>query len=261
VTTTRLLLGDCLDVLKTLPDGSVDAVIADPPYGTTACKWDSVIPLEPLWAELRRLLRPRGAVVLTGMQPFTSTLVMSNPKWFRHCWAWDKGTISNFQLAKVMPLRAHEDVLVFSRAAARYRPQMTARDCPVDTSNWRRDGKPVPRAGSMMRIRSGNRKASQKVLTHFYPRSVLRINAAAGECNPTKRVHPTQKPVALMEYLVRTYTDGGDAVLDFCMGSGTTGIACLQTGRRFIGIERDPDYFRIAEKRLAAAGQAAPAAA
>jgi site-specific DNA-methyltransferase (adenine-specific) len=249
--TCRLILGDCLEVLPTLEAGSVDLVLADPPYGTTACKWDSIIPLEPMWAELKRLIKPRGAVVMTACQPFTSRLVMSNPEWFRHCWAWDKGCISNFQLAKVMPLRQHEDIVVFAADGVTYRPQMTNRDRPLDTRSWAR-AKAV-RGDALMRIRSGCRKASRKVYTESFPRSILRCNAVQKECNSAHRVHPTQKPVALMAYLIRTYTDEGQTVLDFCMGSGSTGVACLETGRHFIGIEKDADYFRIAEQRITAA--------
>lgn len=233
----QLMHGDCLDILPTLPDASVDAVICDPPYGTTACKWDSVIPFEPMWRELKRLIKPRGAVVLFGSQPFTSALVMSNPGWFRAAWVWEKQKPTNFLQAKRQPLRAHEDVVVFSDSAMRYNPQgLQLVNVKSGRKNKAARGvyRDVPGADYVQTV--GN-----------YPRTVLKFDT------DTSNPHPTAKPVALMEYLIRTYTDAGDVVLDFTMGSGTTGVACVNTGRRFIGIERDAGYFAIAERRIAEA--------
>lgn len=236
----RLMLGDCLERMSEIPDGSVDMVMCDLPYGTTACKWDSVIPFEPLWAHYRRVCKPNAAVVLTASQPFTSALVMSNVAHFRYQWVWEKSKASNFLLARKQPLKAHEDIAVFCQNTPEYHPQKTA-------------GKPFKGEGR-------SKKGSQTVLVNNvpnptkradndgdrFPRSVQYFTTAESEgC-----LHPTQKPVALMEYLIRTYTNLGETVLDNCMGSGTTGVACRNTGRDFIGIERDPDYFAAACRRI-----------
>jgi len=227
-----LRLGDCLEVMETLATASVDLILCDLPYGTTQNKWDSVIPFEPLWAHYARVCG--GAVVLTASQPFTSAVVLSNPRDFRYAWVWEKSNATGHLNAKRMPMKLHEDVLVFSRDAARYNPQGLL---PY--------GKVTKRGNN-----GGNFGASgTENLQEFtnYPRSILRF------ANDPKPVHPTQKPVALMEYLIRTYTNEGDTVLDNCMGSGTTGVACVTTNRRFIGIERDVDYFSIASARIAEA--------
>lgn len=247
----RLILGDCLEVLPTLEAGSIDLVCADPPYGTTACKWDTVIPLEPLWRELRRVLKPRRAVVLNACQPFTTTLIGSNRKWFKYAWVWLKSQPGDPMNAKNRPLRAHEDVCVFSEGTTanrsprrmKYNPQ-ELRPCRKQKGNWYRlagDDSFKPRRPSH----------EPTYLSEFtnYPTTVLYFPQ---DRKAEGRVHPTQKPVALLEYLVRTYSDEGDTVLDFCMGSGTTGVACLRAGRKFVGIEKDADYFALARRRLAA---------
>ncbi len=235
--TYQLHLGDCLEVMPTLAAGSIDAVICDPPYGTTACKWDSVIPFAPMWAELKRLIKPRGAIVLFGSQPFTSALVMSNPGMFKYSWVWDKKNSSGYLDAKKRPMRRHEDITVFSDGAALYYPIM--------------------RKG-VLRLKGGMKNPSQVWRKHdstvsynddYYPTSVIEITNA----NRSEKVHSTQKPLALMEYLVKTYTNEGDTVLDFTFGSGTTGEACINTGRHFVGIEKDAGYYAIAEQRLAQA--------
>lgn len=233
--TYRLYCGDCLDVLPTLAAGSVDAVIADPPYGTTACAWDSVIPLAPMWEQLKRVIKPRGAIVLFAAQPFTSALVMSNPQWFRYSWVWEKQQPTGFLDAKRKPLRAHEDIVVFSSGQSTYNPQGTIE---VSAENGR-----VNKSGSCYgSIKRGD--FSQTVGN--FPRTVLHFDKVS--CG---QVHPTQKPLDLLAYLVRTYTNAGDTVLDFTMGSGTTGVACRMEGRNFIGIELDPHYYAIAERRIA----------
>jgi len=235
-----LLHGDCLDLLQSLPDASVDMIAADLPYGTTACKWDSVIPFEPLWAQYRRVLKPRAAAVLTASQPFTSALVVSNLKGFRYQWVWQKERPSNPQLAKLQPLKVHEDVLVFSAESPRYFPQ-GLREIPESDRRVHR-----PERNSL-----GHCKRKPYTQTHTgYPKS---IQAFASE----RGLHPTQKPVALMEYLIRTYTCPGDTVLDNCMGSGTTGVAAMNTGRRFVGMEREAEYFEIARSRIELAAQRA----
>jgi len=232
--TYTLHLGDCLDVLPTLAAGSVDAVICDPPYGTTACAWDSVIPLAPMWEQLKRVVKPRAAIVLFAAQPFTSALWASNPKWFKYAWVWDKQGTANFALAKYQPLRATEDVLVFGKGATVYNPQMRRGDLR---------GK-----GGGGECEINGIRPTYAVNDEYYPTNVIRISNA----NFADRgLHPTQKPVELMRYLVRTYTNAGDTVLDFTMGSGTTGVACRMEGRNFIGVELDPHYYAIAERRIA----------
>ena len=227
--------GDCLEVMAGLPDGSVDMILCDLPYGTTACKWDTVIPFEPLWEQYRRIAKRNAAIVLTASQPFTTALIASNIKEFRHCWVWEKSRFANQMLAKVQPLKIHEDVAVFAADRPAYSPQGLV-ECNKTTKQGAR----------VTDNNGGGVRATEYVQTHTnYPRSVLRF-ASEG-----KTVHPTQKPVALMEYLIRTYTQEGETVLDNCMGSGTTGVACANTGRQFIGIERDDKYFAIASERIA----------
>jgi len=233
-----LHLGDCLDVMQGIPDGSVDAVICDPPYGTTACKWDSVIPFEPMWAQLKRIVKPNGAIVLMASQPFTSALVMSNVKMFKYCWVWEKTMASNFAQCKKAPFKKHEDICVFYKRQPLYNPQMQSGKAYVDA---RCNGS---RAASVGSLKTVIRSSIDNNGTR-YPSSVQKFsNGNNGN------VHPTQKPVALMEYLIKTYTNPGETVLDFTMGSGTTGCAAANTARRFIGIERDPDYFTVAQARI-----------
>jgi site-specific DNA-methyltransferase (adenine-specific) len=232
-----LYLGDCLELMKQLPDGSVDLVLCDLPYGTTACKWDTVIPFEPLWAQYRRVAKRDAAIVLTASQPFTTALIASNMREFRYCWVWDKRRPSNPMLAKRQCLKVHEDIVVFYRKFGVYNPQGV----------FKTDGR--PRGGtkpSKTDLGFGKRASAEYKQTHSgYPKSILSFGT-----DNSKNVHPTQKPVALMEYLIKTYTNEGDVVMDNCMGSGTTGVACANTGRRFIGIEREPNYFDIACRRI-----------
>ena len=239
--------GDCLDVMQGIPDGSVDMVCTDPPYGTTACKWDSVIPFEPMWAQLKRIVKPNGAIVLMASQPFTSALVMSNVKMFKYEWIWNKRFAANFVQAKRQPLKDHENVLVFSPSGKQpaYFPQKTERAVPIKKGG-NRQGLAIPIRQTATAAAFG---AESKSYDDKHPTTVtsLEFSTRAG----TERgLHPTQKPVALMEYLIRTYTNPGETVLDFTMGSGTTGVACVNTGRRFIGIELDPDYFTVAQARI-----------
>lgn len=229
--------GDCLVILPTLEAQSVDAVICDPPYGTTACKWDSVIPFEPMWREIKRVLKPRGACVLFGSQPFTSALVMSNPGWFKYAWVWDKVQITNFLNARHQPLRVSEDVLVFAKGKTKYNPQTTR----GEKYSYGRTVKPSENYGSYHRD-------IERDTTTRQPKNIITFSHGRFGSD---QLHPTQKPLALLEYLVKTYTDAGDTVLDFTMGSGTTGHACVNLGRRFIGIERDAGYYAIAERRIA----------
>lgn len=239
----ELLHGDCLELMRDLPDNSVDMILCDLPYGTTACKWDSVIPFEPLWAEYRRISKPSAAIVLTASQPFTSTLVMSNPTQFRHQWYWDKKRSGSFVQAKRMPMKHIEDVLVFSLSGQpQYHPIMVARDKPMKVG-----GRKASSKGEAIPNRSHNTvEFLNKVYTESYPKTIIEMAVP----NTESGLHPTQKPVSLMEYLIRTYTNEGGMVLDNCMGSGTTGVACKNTGRNFIGIERDENYFNIARDRI-----------
>lgn len=233
----KLIQGDCLKVMKDIPSNSVDAVIADPPYGTTACKWDSVIPLEPMWEQLKRVIKPNRAIVLFGGQPFTSALVMSNLKWFKYCWVWDKVTARGHLVAKVRPMAQHEDVCIFGKGEITYNPQMTTKNKPQKGRQWATSGTSICRKQSKL--------GGEIVMrTMSYPRTIQTFRM------DKKEGHPTQKPVALIEYLIRTYTNKGETILDFTMGSGTTGVACVRTGRDFIGIELDEEYFKIAEKRI-----------
>jgi site-specific DNA-methyltransferase (adenine-specific) len=215
--------------------GKVDAIITDLPYGTTACKWDNVIPFEPMWAKVREVLKPKGAFVTTASQPFTSALVMSNLKWFKYSLVWNKKFAGNFNNAKYMPMITFEDIVVFGNGKTTYNPQMTKRDVPI-------------KGGGFTASQSIQQKTLiplKKTYNEKYPVAILDFPRALG-----KSGHPTQKPVALYEYLIKTYTNEGDTVLDICMGSGTTGVACKNTGRNFIGIEMDAEYFKIAEARI-----------
>lgn len=235
----RLYQGDCLELMKALPDASVDLILCDLPYGTTACKWDSVIPFEPLWAEYRRIAKPNAAIVLTASQPFTTALIASNMKAYRHSWVWNKRFAGNFATAKHAPMKIHEDVIVFGFKPVKYQPQMTPRDKPI-TNGANKCASDSAKFSVNSRV-----DGFKKIYTEKFPESIL--------IHPRERgLHPTQKPVALMEYLIRTYTNEGDTVLDNCMGSGTTGVACMNTGRRFIGMEQDAGYFAVAQSRIAA---------
>lgn len=233
----RFMLGDCLDRMRELPDDSVDMILCDLPYGTTACSWDSIIPFEPLWAEYWRVSKAATAVVLTASQPFTSVLTSSNMRDFRYAWVWEKTSATNFALIKKQPAKKHEDVAVFYRKQPTYNPQME-------------EGKPYVdrRSGGGRNVAPGAKDLARQPIDNAgtrYPSSVQKIsNANHGT------FHPTQKPVALFEYLIRTYTDEGMTVLDNCAGSGTTAIAAERTGRRWVCIERDPEYFAKACERV-----------
>ena len=244
-----LMKGDCLELMKEIESGSVDMVLADPPYGTTACKWDSIIPLEPMWEQLKRIIKPNGAIVMTASQPFTTTLIASNMKMFKYCWVWEKSRALGFTNAKNKPLNKHEDITVFSYGTTAnkskkkmiYNPQGLIEVNKV--VNGKKDCDADRAAGGHKFARKSH--TSKHIQTHTnYPHQIIKFKSAS------KTVHPTQKPVALMEYLIKTYTNEGETVLDFTMGSGTTGVAAKKTGRNFIGIELDQGYFDIARKRI-----------
>lgn len=229
--TTRLGLGDCLDMMKNIADHSIDLVLTDPPYGTTKLSWDTVIDLDQMWMQLKRITKPGSAIVLFAAQPFTSILVTSNIKMYKTLWVWNKSQSGSFANAKYHPLKVTEDIVVFCEGSTNYYPQMTK-------------GK--------MRTKGGGDKNQQtglggikKQSDEYYPINILNYVSTR-----TNRVHPTQKPVGLCEYLIRTYSNKGETVLDFTMGSGTTGVAAMNTGRNFIGIEKDPTYFAVAKGRV-----------
>lgn len=250
----NLMQGDCLALMGDIPDGSIDMVLCDLPYGTSACKWDSVIPFEPLWEQYKRVIKADGAIVLFGSEPFSSLLRTSNLDMYKYDWKWEKPNGANFLNFKYQPAKVHEDIIVFSKMASSYskrgnmvyNPQMAT-------------GKPYNQESGKQRTDNGHvlgatvRSPIKQVFTSNsgtrYPRSIQRFGH-----DPDKK-HPTQKPVALLEYLVKTYTSVGDTVLDNCMGSGSTGVACVNTGRSFIGIELDAKYYEIAVERIKTAGE------
>ncbi len=230
--------GDCLEVMKDIPDKSIDMILCDLPYGTTACKWDTIIPFEPLWEQYKRIIKDNGAIVLTANQPFTSALVMSNIKDFRYNLIWNKRKSSSALHAKIQPLRIHEDIVIFSKNKTVYNPQMVQGKPRVDKESKISNGEAF---GSNIVTRKYENKEGL-----YYPKSILDISNA----DQTNKVHPTQKPVALFEYLIKTYTHEGDLVLDNCAGSGTTGVACKNTNRNCILIEQDEKYCDIIKERV-----------
>ena len=231
---------DCLEGMKRIADGSVDMILCDLPYKITRLKWDIMIPFEPLWEQYRRVIKPNGAIVLTASQPFTSALVMSNPKMFKYCWVWKKNAGSNFGCVKFQPMKEHEDILVFYSGRATYNPQMQER-----AESGKKRVKTTVNYSTKTELVGDSLHNNMSSLrpTLRYPSSVQLFNRERG-------LHPTQKPVALFEYLIRTYTNPGELVLDNCMGSGTTAIACMNTQRNFIGFEMDKGYYDIACKRI-----------
>lgn len=230
----QLYKGDCLEVMKDIPDKSIDMILCDLPYGTTACKWDTIIPFEPLWEQYNRIIKDNGAIVLFGSEPFSTLLRYSNLKMFKYDWIWEKEQGANFMLCKYQPYKVHETISVFSKKKHLYIPQMT-------------EGKPyISGKGTSGDITNNVIKTQTKNNGTRYPRSIQRFNTDKSRGS----LHPTQKPVALLEYLIRTYTNEGDTVLDNCMGSGSTGVAAINTGRKFKGIELDDKYFEIAKERI-----------
>ncbi|MCK9458422.1 MAG: site-specific DNA-methyltransferase [Proteobacteria bacterium] len=232
-----LILGDCLEVMRLIPDNSVHAVICDLPYGTTYCKWDSVIPLDKLWEQYKRIIIGNGAFVFTASQPFTTILIQSNMDWFKYEWIWNKENPTNFANAKHQPLKQHENIVVFSKGKSPYYPIKIP-------------GKPNHKQGASKKNVSETRLISERVEDDLsgmkYPKSILYCPKHSSQC----KYHPTEKPVALMEYLIYTYTKDFEVVLDNTAGSGSTLVACADTGRQFIGIEKEEKYFNIACERL-----------
>ena len=230
----KLLHGDCLEKMKDISDKSIDMILCDLPYGTTACKWDVIIPFEPLWAQYKRIIKDRGAIVLFGSEPFSSHLRMSNIKNYKYDWIWNKTTFANQMCAKFQPLKIQENISVFSKKKHIYHPQGL-----IEINK-------ITKQGSKITDNNGGGVRKTEYFQQYtnYPKNILEFK------RDLPNVHPTQKPVALMEYLIKTYTLEGETVLDNCMGSGSTGVACINTKRNFIGIEKDDKYFEIAKKRI-----------
>ena len=240
----EILLGDCLELMKDIPNGSIDMILCDLPYGTTACKWDTIIPFDKLWEQYERIIKPNGAIILTSAQPFTSALIMSNPKLFKYEWIWQKHKGTGHLNAKRQPMSNHENVLVFGKSNINYNPQMT-------------NGEPYKLRGSHNVSPDGITYNGSKPLAVGYSddydsskRYPLTIQKFDNHNQKNERFHPTQKPIALFEYLIKTYTNENDLVLDNTAGSGTTAIACLNTNRQFIVMEKEQEYYDIILKRV-----------
>ena len=233
----KLYNNDCLKVLPTIPDKSIDLILTDPPYGTTACKWDSVIPFEPMWNQLKRVIKDNGCIALFGSEPFSSNLRMSNIKHFKYDWIWQKEQGTGFGNAKKQPLRNLEIISIFYKNQCLYNPQKSkGKPYKTKSKSGNHKGSVYEDGGlnSIITVNEGNR----------FPLQLLKFN------RDKNKIHPTQKPVALLEYLIKTYTNENDTVLDFTMGSGSTGVACKNINRNFIGIEKDNNYFDIAKDRI-----------
>lgn len=240
----KIYHGDCLEIMADIPDGSVDMILCDLPYGTTACKWDVIIPFEPLWKHYEKVIKQNGAIVLTASQPFTSALVMSNPKLFKYDWVWRKPRGTGHLNAKKQPMKDKEDILVFYKQQATYNPQYEKGE-PYTAMKGGKVSR-ISESGNTTYGKFGNGAEFRNDNSGFrYPKQVLEFGVVE-----RGTIHPTQKPVELFEYLIKTYTNEGDTVLDNCIGSGTTAIACLNTKRNFIGIEKEEKYFQIAQKRV-----------
>jgi len=234
MTDITIIQGDSIQEMQKLPNQSINMILCDLPYGMTANKWDSIIPLDSLWIEFKRLLKPKGCVVLTGMQPFTSKLVMSNPEWFKYEWIWKKSNSTGFLNAKKQPLRIHENILVFCEGQGTYNPQKMGFNRKLRRSNPKNTSQNYGNQEGYFAFSSGKQ----------YPKSIIAYSS------DKEKLHPTQKPVSLFEYLIETYTDEGDTVLDCCIGSGTTAIACMRTDRKCIGIEKEQKYVDMTNKRI-----------
>ena len=240
----NLMQGDCLELMKSIPDGSIDSIITDPPYGTTACKWDGVIPFEPMWAELKRIIKPNGAIVLFGQEPFSSYLRISNIDWYKYDWYWQKERPTNVMQVKRRAGKVIETISVFYKNQCTYNPQKTTHNGKLVTNRVGKNG-----SFSALVDSKETRPYNYRDDRTRYPLQLIKINRdTIGVLG--KNLHPTQKPVALCEYLIKTFTNENEIVLDFTMGSGTTGVACKNLNRNFIGIELDNNYFEIARNRI-----------
>lgn len=244
----KLYNGDCLEVMKNIPDNSIDMILCDLPYNITLCEWDKLIPFKELWQQYERIITDKGAIVLFATQPFTTDLINSNRKIFKHINYWNKENSGSFAVSKFKPMPVIEDIVVFSKGIVVYNPQMVNADeknmRPRKSSNKAKQDAPIPVASGEYKISKNHNEKLR------YPKNLLTYNSRSGELNSRKRVHPTQKPVKLCEWLIKSYSNENEVVLDNCMGSGTTGVACMNTSRKFIGIELDKDYFEIAKSRI-----------
>jgi len=243
----RIICGDALEVMRQMPDGCVDAVITDPPYGITACKWDTMPDLEELWAVLKMIGKGSCVYIFTASQPFTSKLVISNLKWFRHEWIWNKDKAGNIMCASYQPMKVHENILVFAKKKTKFNRQLTE----AKKENIRPAGRRYDNRQGIFGERSWQHSRGRDN-TKRNPKTIINISSVSAECNNLNRKHPTQKPVALMEYLIKTYTDEGDVVLDPYLGSGTTAVAAKQLGRHWIGVDISPECCAIARERIEA---------
>jgi DNA modification methylase len=246
----KLIHGDCLEVMKKIPDKSIDMILCDLPYGTTQCKWDTIIPFEKLWELYNRIIKDNGAIALFGQEPFSSYLRISNIKMYKYDWKWDKLVGTGHLNAKKQPLRVFEDISIFYKKQTSYNPQMLKRE---DIENYiKKRGQAYDTRTSVYgKFKTPSREYFTEDKVEFkYPSNKITINCRSEELNSKHRIHPSQKPVALCEYLIKTYTNENELVLDNCMGSGSTIIACLNTNRKYIGIEMDENYFNIAKDRI-----------
>ena len=239
-----LYLGDCLELMKEIPDSSIDFICCDPPYGTTSIKWDEVLDFNKMWNQYGRIIKPKGVICLFGSQPFSSQLICSNIEWFRYELVWNKNKCGSPGLAKYRPMKTHENILIFSKKpGGTYNPQME-RGEPYSRTSKNPNGYVGRKNDHGYGLKPRQSFSNEGTR---YPKSILNISR---DFSAQQQVHPTQKPVALMEYLIKTYSNEGETVLDNCMGSGTTGVACVNMDRKFIGIEMDENYYKIAEDRI-----------
>lgn len=251
----KLYNGDCLEVMKDIPNKSIDMILCDLPYNVTACKWDKLIPFNKLWEQYNRIIKDNGAIVLFGIEPFSSHLRLSNEKMYKHEWYWNKVNAGNFVQAKNHPLKIVENIIVFSKGKVKYIPQMIENSdeytkiLKAKHKNKKDSSLTQTVEDKYFSMASGKFK-SQTDEKFAYPKNIITISKFSNECNSKHRLHPTQKPVELLEYLIKTYTNENEMVLDNCMGSGSTGVACINRNRRFIGIELDENYFNIAKERI-----------
>jgi len=243
----KLMFGDCLERMKEIPDNSIDMVLTDPPYGTTACKWDCIVPFDPMWDELKRIVKPNGPILLFGQNPFTANLIMSNPKMYRYDWLWNKRKGANVFMANKMPLKVIENISVFYKKLPNYYPQKRKNPKGVESRNNYK-----VKMGKTNETKNTFEASGKKELKYAesYEPDKLLPNTLLEFSKPSRPVHPTQKPVELLEYLIKTYTLECETVLDFTMGSGSTGVAAKNLKRNFVGIEKDREYFRIAKQRI-----------
>ena len=247
----KLYQGDCLEIMKDISSKSIDMILCDLPYGTTACRWDTVIPFEPLWAQYERIIKDNGAIVLTASQPFTSALVMSNAKLFKYCWVWEKSRGSNFQHSKFQPLKTHEDVCIFSNGGEAHGSKK-----PMKYNRQKTKGKPyckgIDKNRHIKTLSGSMNKENRKIVikNSIGLRCPISVQYFSSNIPQIDKFHPTQKPVKLFKYLIKTYTNECDLVLDNCAGSGTSGVACKNLNRNYIMIEKDPVYCKIIKRRM-----------